>query len=187
MRNENKKNEETKSVKLFADFFIAFAKIGSVAYGGGPSMVPIVKAEVVDRRHWVETEPFIDVLALGNTLPGPIVTKMAAAVGCMRGGLLGAVVSVVAIILPGSLALMALMGFVNVMKGNPMLESMLTGIRPVVVSMLAYAAWDMAPNAIKGKMTAAIFAAALLLMIFSPIHPAFIIIAGAVSGALIRL
>lgn len=150
-------------------------------------MVPILKAEVVERHGWIETESFIDVLALGNTLPGPIITKMAAAIGYIRGGLLGAIVSVIGIILPGSIALLALLGFVNVMKGNPMLDSMLAGIRPVVVSMLAYAAWDMAPNAIKGKVTAAIFIISLLLMIFSPIHPALIIIAGAVFGIIIKL
>lgn len=150
-------------------------------------MVPILKAEVVERHGWIETESFIDVLALGNTLPGPIITKMAAAIGYIRGGLLGAIIAVVGIILPGSVALLALMGFVNVMKGNPMLDSMLAGIRPVVVAMLAYAAWDMAPNAIKGKMTGAILIASLLLMVFSPIHPAFIIIAGAVFGIIIKL
>lgn len=167
--------------------FISFAKIGAVAYGGGPSMVPILKAEVVERRDWIKTEPFIDALALGNTLPGPIITKMAAAIGYIRGGLPGAVVSVAGIILPSAAAFIVLMSFVNIMKGNPMVGSMLSGIRPVVVSMLAYAAWDMAPNALKDKMTAVIFIISLFLMVFSPIHPAFIIIAGAVAGVMLKL
>lgn len=174
-------------LKELCEIFVSFAKIGVVAYGGGPSMVPILKAEVVERRGWIETEPFIDALALGNTLPGPIITKMAAAVGRVRGGLPGALAAVLGIVLPSSLALLALMGFVNVMKGSPAVASMLAGIRPVVVSMLAFAAWDMAPSALKGRATAAIFAVSLLLMIFTPLHPALLIVAGAAAGALLRL
>lgn len=169
------------------EIFITFAKIGAVAYGGGPSMVPILKAEVVERRGWIETESFIDALALGNTLPGPIITKMAAAVGWVRAGLLGACAAVLGVVLPSAAVLLILMGFVNVVKGNPTAAATLSGIRPVVVSMLAFAAWDMAPSALKSRQTAAIFAVSLLLMLWGAVNPAFLIVAGAAVGAIMRL
>lgn len=189
MREEINKSNETKLVGQLTIFFVTFAKIGAVAYGGGPSMVPILKAEVVERRDWVKTEAFIDMLALGNTLPGPIITKMAAAIGYVRGGAIGATISVLGIVVPSSVTFLILMGFVNLMKGNQIIASMLFGIRPVVVSMLAYAAWDMTPNALsrRKRMTIVIFIASLLLMIFSPIHTALIIVAGAVLGMIMEL
>ena len=70
---------------------------------------------------------------------------------------------------------------------------MLNGLRPVVVALLAYAAWDMAPNALKGPTTAfvaiavSIAVVALILMIFTSIHPALIIIAGAIVGMGLKL
>ena len=150
-------------------------------------MVPILKAEVVERRKWIETDDFMDALAIGNALPGPIVTKMAAAIGYRKSGWCGAMAALLGIILPSALILLILMGFVALVKDNPTVSSMLKGLRPVVVAMLAYAAWDMAPNALKGYATWIIGLIALALMIFSPIHPALIIVAGAIVGVLFKL
>lgn len=173
--------------KDLLDLLISFAKIGAVAYGGGPSMVPILKAEVVERQKWIKTDDFMDALAIGNALPGPIVTKMAAAIGYRKAGWPGAVSALIGIILPSALALVVLMGFVSLVKDNPMVKSMLKGLRPVVVAMLAYAAWDMAPTALKDYPTIAIAMIALALMILTPIHPALIIVAGAAVGVLLKL
>ncbi len=173
--------------KDLSSIFLSFAKIGAVAYGGGPSMVPILKAEVVERRQWIAVEDFLDALAIGNALPGPIITKMAAIVGYRKRGIAGAVAALLGIILPSALLLLLLLGFVMRVKDNPTVASMLRGLRPVVVAMLAYAAWDMAPNALKGRATVAIGAVALALMIFTPLHPALIIVAGAAAGIALKL
>ena len=150
-------------------------------------MVPILKAEVVERRNWLGTEDFMDALAIGNALPGPIITKMAAAIGYRKAGWCGAMAALVGIVLPSAVLLVVLMSFVALVKDNPMVGSMLKGLRPVVVAMLAYAAWDMAPNALKGHATIVIAVIALALMIFTPIHPALIIIAGALVGMGLKL
>jgi len=164
---------------------ISFAKIGVVAYGGGPSMIPIVKAEVVERRGWIGTDEFMDALAIGNALPGPIVTKIAAAVGYHKAGWGGATAALIGVVLPSAVALLVLLGFVSLVRDNPMVESMLRGLRPVVVAMLAYAVWDMAPSALKGYITVAIALAAFALMVFTPIHPALLIVAGAAVGLIL--
>ena len=167
--------------------FVSFAKIGSVAYGGGPSMVPLLKAEVVERKEWISTDDFLDALAIGNALPGPIVAKMAAAIGYRTAGWPGVISAVTGIILPSALALLVLMSFVALVKDNPLVTSMLRGLRPVVVAMLAFAAWDMAPNALKNVTTVAIGVIAFALLIFAPIHPAFVVVMGAVAGVLLKL
>lgn len=167
--------------------FLSFAKIGAVAYGGGPSMVPILKAEVIERRKWISTEDFMDILAIGNALPGPIITKMAVSIGYHKRGVPGSIAALLGIILPSAIMLLILMRFVYFVKDNPLITSALKGLRPVVVAMLAYATWDMAPNAIKGVQTVAICIIALVLMIFSPMHPALIIIIGAAVGMGLKL
>lgn len=166
---------------------VSFTKIGCVAYGGGPSMVPLLKAEVVERREWIGTEDFIDALAIGNALPGPIITKMAAAVGYRKAGWAGVVMGLTGLILPSAVALLILMGFVSLVKDNPLVTSMLRGLRPVVVAMLAYAAWDMAPSALKSRTTWIIGLISMALMVLTPIHPALIIVAGAVAGIAMKL
>ena len=169
------------------DVLVSFTKIGLVAYGGGHSMVPILKAEVVERRGWMSMDDFMDALALGNALPGPIIVKMAAIVGYNKAGWCGIVAALAAIILPNSVALLVLLGFVSMVRDNPMVESMLKGLRPVVVALLAYAAWDMGPSALKGYPTVVVGVVALAFMILTPIHLALIIIAGAVVGITLKL
>ena len=91
------------------------------------------------------------------------------------------------VVMPSVIVLILLLKFVLYIKDNPKVKSMLKGLRPVVVAMLAYAAWDMAPNALKGHMTIVIAAVSLALMIFTPIHPALIIVAGALIGVALKL
>jgi chromate transporter len=146
-----------------------------------------MKAEVVERRGWINMDDFRDALALVNVLPGPIIVKMAAIIGYNKAGWCGVAAAQLAIILPSSVALLALLGFVSMVKDNPMVESMLKGLRPVVVALLAYAAWDMGPSALKGYPTIVIAVVALALMILTPIHPALIIIAGAITGTALKL
>ena len=174
-------------VKDLLSIFVSFLKVGVTAYGGGPSMIPLLKAEVIERRHWIEVDDFMDALAIGNALPGPIIAKMAVAVGYRKAGWLGMLVALAAVILPSTIAFIILMGFVNLLKDNKVVASMLKGLRPVVVAMLAYAAYDMAPNALKNITTVIIGLAAMALMIFTSLHPALIVIAGALAGILLKL
>ena len=59
-------------MKLYVDLFIAFFRSGIFGFGGGPSAIPLVHKEVVGTYKWMDDEQFSNILALGNTLPGPI-------------------------------------------------------------------------------------------------------------------
>ena len=63
-------------LQTWLNLFLTFSKIGVLGYGGGPAMIPLIHQEVVDGRGWMSDEEFTDTLAMGNTLPGPIATKM---------------------------------------------------------------------------------------------------------------
>lgn len=167
--------------------FWSFLKIGSVGYGGGPSMVPLIKEEVVNLQHWLTQGDFSNALAIGNALPGPIATKMSVVIGYEVAGPVGAVVATLGIVLPSVLLLILLLRFVAYVKDNPKVKSMLKGLRPVVVAMLAYAAYDMSFGSLENISTWIIGAVTLALMIFTKIHPALFVVAGAFAGALLKL
>ena len=167
--------------------FWSFLKIGCVGYGGGPSMVPLIKEEVVNIRNWMALTDFVDMLALGNALPGPIATKMAVVIGYDVGGAPGALAALAGTVMPSVIVLILLRRFVAMISGSPWVNSMLKGLRPVVVALLAFAAWDMSFGSITGVLTVIIGAVALLLMVFTKIHPALFIVAGAAAGALLGL
>ena len=64
-----------------ARLFLAFLKVGVFGYGGGPAMIPLVQEEVVDVHAWLTPAEFTDALAMGNSLPGPIIVKMSVFIG----------------------------------------------------------------------------------------------------------
>lgn len=150
-------------------------------------MVPLIKNEVVNIREWMTLIDFMDVLAIGNALPGPIATKLSTVIGYKVAGPLGAFAATLSIILPGAAALLLLLHSINRVKDNPKIKSMLCGLRPVVVALLAYAAYDVSFGSLGGLWTWIIAAAAFLLMISTKIHPALLVVAGALAGVALGL
>ena len=69
------------------NLMVGFARTGVTGYGGGPSTIPLIEYEAVQKYKWMTEDEFGDILALANTLPGPIATKMAAYIGYKVNGL----------------------------------------------------------------------------------------------------
>ncbi|MDL2264070.1 chromate transporter [Synergistaceae bacterium OttesenSCG-928-I11] len=167
--------------------FVSFFKIGLVGYGGGPSLIPLIKEEVVNVRGWMDALRFVDMVAIGNAIPGPIATKLSLVVGYEVAGFAGIVTATVAIALPGVALVLLLMKCVDRVKDNPRIQSMMKGLRPVVVAILAYAAYDMSYGSLVDLYTWAIAGIAFALMIFTKIHPALLVVAGAIAGVSLGL
>ncbi|MEL7596909.1 MAG: chromate transporter, partial [Clostridiaceae bacterium] len=52
--------------------FLTFLKIGAFTFGGGYAMIPLIETEVVDKRHWIEKEEFLDIIVISQTFPGAL-------------------------------------------------------------------------------------------------------------------
>lgn len=68
-------------MNLYFRLFWAFFKIGAFTFGGGYAMIPLIQREVVDRKKWLEEDEFIDMLAIAQSVPGPISLNTAVFVG----------------------------------------------------------------------------------------------------------
>ncbi|MDA3919436.1 MAG: chromate transporter [Salinisphaera sp.] len=121
---------------------LAFTRIGLLGFGGGPSMIPLVHAEVVERYSWMSDEEFSDVLAIGNTLPGPIATKMAGTIGHRVAGIAGAINAALAVMLPCIVAMIALLGLYMAHRDARWINGMGEGVVPVVMVMMIKLTWD---------------------------------------------
>lgn len=162
---------------------IAFLKVGCFAYGGGPSMVPLIQQEAVEENGWYTNEQFADLLGMGNALPGPIATKLSAAIGYKAAGVLGAIVATTATVVPSALVLVCLALAAAHFKDHPRVAGAMKGVRPTVVALMVIVAWDLRRGSFPGWPSFVIFAASLLVGFFTPLHPAVPIIAGALLGA----
>ncbi|MET3292626.1 UNVERIFIED_CONTAM: chromate transporter [Brevibacillus sp. OAP136] len=173
-------------VAPYREIVIAMVRTGIIGYGGGPSVMPLIRHEAVNKYKWVSEEEFGEILALANALPGPIATKMAAYLGYQQKKGLGAIVAVLAHILPTNLAMVALLGILYALKDSAVIVGMIEGVRPVIAVMLAQMAYEFFMKAWKGlgKAASVCFAAlAFLLLSIIDLHPAIVVAAFLLYGA----
>lgn len=169
--------------------FYSFAKVGLFGFGGGPSMIPLIQEEVVEVQSWLTREEFLDAFAFGNTLPGPIATKLAGYVGYKVAGVGGALSGLLGMTVPTIVAMLILGGFYLRYRDSEMLIGFLRGVRPVVIALLLMVVWQFIPSAF-GPPAQWLGAWALWLVAIGAfvlgvqfnVHPAALIVAGGLLG-----
>ncbi|MFA8438444.1 chromate transporter [Pueribacillus sp. YX66] len=164
----------------YVQLFIAFFRSGILGYGGGPAAIPLVYREVVDTYKWMNDTEFSDVLALANTLPGPINTKMAGYIGYRVAGWLGMLVAVFATVIPTVVLMVVLLVSLSSFKNIDIVEGMTKGVVPVVGVLMGVLTWGFITQSTKklGLIAASLMiGASLLLLEFFGLHPGFLIIA----------
>ena len=158
--------------------FLAFFRIGIFGFGGGPSMIPLFHKEVVEQYQWMNDEQFSDVLAIGNTLPGPIATKMAGYIGFKVAGLTGCINAVIANILPSIIAMILLLTLLREHKDQTWVQGIGQGVLPIVIVMMGLLSYDFfkkAHSSIGWLVTAAIATISFVAIDLANIHPGFVI------------
>ncbi|MGG4341980.1 chromate transporter [Paenibacillus lautus] len=154
-------------------------RTGILGYGGGPSVIPLIRHEAVVRYNWLSDDEFGEVLALANALPGPIATKMAAYLGYREKGVVGAIVAVLAHILPTCIAMIALLSAVTFLSSSKVVAGMIAGVTPVIAVMLGTMAYEFGEKAVKGLgiyTGIGFFLVSFLLLESLQIHPAIVIV-----------
>jgi len=158
--------------------FWVFLKVGMLGYGGGPASIPLIKAEVVDIHKWMTDDEFQDMLAIGNTLPGPIATKLAGYIGYIKSGWLGLINAVLATIVPTIFLMIILLTLFVEFKDLGWVQGMSRGVLPVVGVMMALLTYDFLSKA-KAKTTWVFLIPftliSLVLLVPLNVHPAIII------------
>lgn len=152
-----------------------FLRIGSITFGGGFVMIPLIESEVVNSHHWLTHQEFADATALGQVTPGPVLIS-AAFIGYQVAGTLGALVATTCIFLPSFLMTIVAGSSLRRFRDNQVVQSFLRGVTPAVVGLLVAAAISIGRAGIHtsiGLLLAA--AAAVVLMRFRP-NPFWVIV-----------
>lgn len=174
-----KKKKGHSSLKINKDLFFAFFRVGLLGFGGGPAAIPLFHREAVINYKWMTEDEFGDTLALGNTMPGPIATKMAGYIGYRVNGVIGCLVALAASVIPTVVLMILLLGILQRYKDLEWVNSMSAAVVPVVGVMLAIMTWDFFQKSGKalGIGRAILFTAiAIVLLELLNIHPAIVIL-----------
>ncbi|BBI35798.1 chromate transporter [Cohnella abietis] len=171
-------------IHLIVGFFIS----NVLGYGGGPASIPLIYREVVTNYNWTSDHQFSNILALGNTLPGPIATKIAAFVGYDVAGISGALLALAATVVPSAIALIVLLKIMRRYRQSSVVKGMTLLVQPVIAIMMLVLTWQMGKTSMDslGMWQSIIIAAvALWAMEKRKIHPAFVILCAFIYGGIV--
>ena len=125
-------------VALLLTLSTIFLRIGTITFGGGFVMIPLIEAEVVDAHHWLTHQEFVDATALGQITPGPVLIT-ATFIGYRVAGTLGALIATISIFLPSFLMTVVAGSSLARFHTNKIVQSFLKGVTPAVVGLLVAA------------------------------------------------
>jgi chromate transporter len=124
--------------------FDAFYRSGALVFGGGHVVLPLLQAQVVTPG-WVSNEEFLAGYGLAQAVPGPLFT-FAAYLGAVMGpspnGLAGAIIAMLALLLPGMLLVYGMLPFWDAMRAHPAAQAAMRGTNAAVVGILGAALYN---------------------------------------------
>src|SRR5437763_6641552 len=132
-----------------------FLKLGLIAFGGPAAHIALMREEVVRRRRWVSDERFLDLLGATNLIPGPNSTEMAIHLGFVRAGWWGLLLAGVCFATPATLIVLGCAWAYVRWGALPQATSLLYGIKPVLIAIVAQALVRLARTAWTGPLAGA--------------------------------
>lgn len=123
-------------MNIYLLLFLEFFKIGLFTFGGGYAMIPLVK-EVVLEYGWLTESEFYNFIGICESTPGPIAINMATYIGARQGDLLGSICATVGVILPSFIIIILIAALLKNIIKNSYVQAFLTGIKPVVLGLIA--------------------------------------------------
>ncbi|MCR5215923.1 MAG: chromate transporter [Lachnospiraceae bacterium] len=120
---------------VLLDLFLTFLRIGAVSFGGGYGMISIIRDEVI-RHGWLTEEELLNMIAVSESTPGPLAVNMATFVGSTQGGVFGALVSTLGVVLPSFIIILMIAAVLRNLMKYAGVEAFLRGIRPCVVGLI---------------------------------------------------
>jgi|SRR5882724_799632 len=169
---------------LAAKLFLTFAGMSVLLFGGGFVFIPLIEQIVVQEHSWLTRQEFVDAIALGQITPGPILIS-AAFIGYKVSGLIGATAATIGIFLPPAVLMLASAHFLARVKNSPAVKSVMRGIRPAVIGMIAAAAWSIGSTAAPTWQSAVIFLVALAALLRFRVDVVWIIPSAGLAGLLV--
>jgi chromate transporter len=173
---------DSMAVRLFDSFYRA----GSLVFGGGHVVLPLLQAEVVGPG-WVTRDAFVAGYGAAQAVPGPLFT-FAAYLGTVLipepDGAVGGLLCLVAIFLPSFLLVIGVLPFWNGLRRRPQAQAALRGVNAAVVGLLLAALYDPVwTSGIRSPAEFALAALALLLLAFWRVPPWLVVVVTALAGA----
>ncbi|HEY2106896.1 MAG TPA: chromate efflux transporter [Candidatus Binataceae bacterium] len=161
--------------------FLFFLKVGAVLYGSGYVLLAFLQADLVDRLHWLTQSQLLDAIAIGQVTPGPVFTT-ATFIGYLLGGTIGAVVATVGIFLPSFVFVAASRPLIPRIRRSPVAGAFLDGVNVGALALMGAVTLQLSRAALVDLPTVLIGATSAVLLLYSRINSAWLILAAGLTG-----
>jgi chromate transporter len=168
-----------------ATLFLTFLKVGAVIFGSGYVLLAFLRADLVERLHWLTESQLLDAVAVGQVTPGPVFTT-ATFIGYVIAGGWGALLATVGIFLPGFVLVAITRPIVARVRRSPIAGAFLDGVNVVSVALMAVVTVQLGRAALVDVPTAAIAAAGALALIRFKVNTTWLVAGGALLGLLAK-
>lgn len=171
----------TKKTSLLR-IFLTMMKLGAVTFGGGYAMVPLFRDEFVRKNGWISDDDMLNMIALGQSVPGAIAVNCSILIGYRLKKLRGALVAVTGVVIPSLVVLTAVTYAYAAVRDNAYVAGALRGIRAAVVALLVSAFLSFLKPFYKDAVALTAFFAAFLLSFVFDINSIYILLGAIVFG-----
>lgn len=120
---------------IYLELFLTFFLIGILTFGGGYAMIPMIQEQVIG-KNWMNLTELTDFIAISEATPGPFAINIATFVGSRTGGILGSVCATLGVVLPSFIIISIVAIIMNKFLKNRFVQGALTGVRPIVLSLI---------------------------------------------------
>ena len=117
------------------ELFLAFLQVGCFAFGGSYGAIPLIR-EIVLSHGWMDQQALTTMIAISESTPGPIMVNMATYVGSSQGGLFGAFLATLAVVLPSFLIILLVTSILKNSWKKPIVQALLKGLKPCIVGII---------------------------------------------------
>jgi len=174
------------SMPTVAGVFLYFLKVGAVLFGSGYVLLVLLRADLVERLHWLTENQLLDAIAVSQGTPGPFFT-VATFVGYVIAGWKGAALATVGMFLPAFVFVAVTAKHLPKLRRSPTASAFLDGVNAAAVALMAFVGWQFARGTLVNVPAAVIGVISALLVLRYRVNSAWVILGGAVAGILAKV
>jgi chromate transporter len=161
--------------------FLFFLKIGSVLFGSGYVLLAFLRADLVDRWHWLNEAQLLDAIAVGQFTPGPVFTT-ATFIGYVLAGLPGAGIATIGIFLPAFVFVALSRPLVPRIRRSKFAGAFLDGVNVASLALMAVVTWQLGRVALSDWLTVILAVASAALLLGYRVNSVWLVLGGAIVG-----
>lgn len=169
-------------MKKLLELYWSFLKIGSVAFGGGYAMLPILQKELVINKNLTTDEELMDYFAIGQCTPGIIAVNVSTFIGNKTAGIPGAIASTVGFITVPLFIILAIAMFLTNFIEYDIVNYAFSGIRVAVCVLIFNAIERLWKKSIVNNVALVLFGIIFVLTLFTGISPAVFVVLAGIAG-----